>query len=101
MSSLSFVSKYCLIAYLISSWTHWFFSGMLFSLHVVGFFSFLFPWLISSFMALWSEKILENFFFFLIFSFLLFKAAPVAYAGSQARGLIRATAANLHHSHSI
>ena len=29
------------------------------SLHVVGFFSFLFPWLISNFMALWSEKILE------------------------------------------
>ena len=32
---------------------------MLFSLHVASFFSFLFPWLISSFMPLWSEKILE------------------------------------------
>ena len=32
---------------------------MLLSLHGVGFFSLLFPWLISSFMALWSEKILE------------------------------------------
>ena len=31
----------------------------LFSLYVVSFFSFLFLWLISSFMPLWSEKILE------------------------------------------
>ena len=34
------------------------------------------------------------------FVFCLFRAAPVAYVGSQARGLIRATAAVLHHSHS-
>ena len=33
--------------------------------------------------------------------FLLFRAAPLAYGGSQARGPIRATAAGLHHSHSI
>ena len=32
--------------------------------------------------------------------FLLFRAAPVAYGGSQARGQIRAAAAGLHHSHS-
>ena len=32
--------------------------------------------------------------------FLLFRAAPEAYGGSQARGLIGATAAGLHHSHS-
>ena len=32
--------------------------------------------------------------------FLLFRAAPSAYGGSQARGLIGATAAGLHHSHS-
>ena len=32
--------------------------------------------------------------------FCLFRATPVAYGGSQARGLIRATAAPLHHSHS-
>ena len=30
----------------------------------------------------------------------LFRAAPTAYGGSQARGLIRATAASLHNSHS-
>jgi len=51
--------KVFLISFLISSLTHWFFSSMLFSLHVVSFFSFLFLWLISSFMALWSENILE------------------------------------------
>ena len=37
-----------------------------------------------------------SFFFF----FLLFGAPPAAYGGSQARGLIRATAASLHRSHS-
>ena len=30
--------------------------------------------------------------------FLLFRAAPMAYGGSQASGLIGATAAGLHHS---
>ena len=39
-------------------------------------------------------------FFFLSFFFLLFRAEPVAYGGSQARGLIGATAASLCHSHS-
>ena len=34
------------------------------------------------------------------FSFSLFRVASMAYRGSQARGLIRATAASLHHSHS-
>ena len=37
--------------------------------------------------------------FFLFFFFLLFRAAPMAYGGSQARGRIGATAAGLHHSH--
>ena len=37
---------------------------------------------------------------FFLFSFLLFRAAPEAYGASQARGLIRATAASLYHSHS-
>ena len=37
-------------------------------------------------------------FFFFFFFFL--RAAPVAYRGSQARGQIRSTAADLHHSHS-
>ena len=36
----------------------------------------------------------------LLLLFLLFKAAPMAYGGSQARGPIGATAASLHHSHS-
>ena len=35
------------------------------------------------------------FFFFLIFS----RAAPTAYGGSQARGLIGVVADSLHHSH--
>ena len=35
-----------------------------------------------------------SFFFFFVFS----RAAPKAYEGSQARGLIRAVAAGLHHS---
>ena len=33
------------------------------------------------------------------FFFLLFSATPVRHGGSQARGLIRAVAAGLHHSH--
>ena len=32
--------------------------------------------------------------------YLLFRAVPVAYGGSQARGPIGAVAAGLHHSHS-
>ena len=39
-------------------------------------------------------------FFFYFFYFLLFRAAPAAYGGSQDRGLIRAIAAGLRHSHS-
>ena len=35
-----------------------------------------------------------------IYLFLLFRASPVAYGSFQARGLFRATVANLHHSHS-
>ena len=38
------------------------------------------------------------FFFFLVF--LSFRAVPVAYGGSQARGPIGVVAANLHDSHS-
>ena len=41
------------------------------------------------------------FFFFFFFGLFAFsRAAPVVYGGSQARGLIRAVAASLHHSHS-
>ena len=35
----------------------------------------------------------------LLFIYLLFKAAPAAYGGSQSRGQIGAAAAGLHHSH--
>ena len=48
-----------------------------------------------------------HFFSFLFFSFFffflvscLFRAAPAAYRGSEARGPIGAVAAGLHHSHS-
>ena len=39
-----------------------------------------------------------DFIYFLIFIFVFF--CPIAYGGSQARGLIGATAASLHQSHS-
>ena len=38
--------------------------------------------------------------FFVLFCFLLFRAAPAAYGSSQSRGFIGATAASLYHSHS-
>jgi len=41
-----------------------------------------------------------GFFGFFFFCLLSFRAAPAAYGGSQARGLIGAVAAGLHHSHS-
>ena len=37
---------------------------------------------------------------FFFFFFLLFRAIPMAYGGSQPRGLFWVTAASLHHSHS-
>ena len=39
-------------------------------------------------------------FCFVLFCFCLFRATPMAYGGSQARGQIRVVAASLHHSHS-
>ena len=41
-----------------------------------------------------------HFIFLLLLLLCLFRAIPVAYGGSQARGPIRAVAAGLHHSHS-
>ena len=38
-------------------------------------------------------------FFFFFFFYFLFRVAPMACGGTQARSLIRATAACLHHSH--
>ena len=47
------------------------------------------------------QLLLPSMFIFLFFkNFCLFRAAPVAYGSSQARGQIRAVAAGLHHSHS-
>ena len=43
---------------------------------------------------------LYNYYYYLFVFCLFFRAAPAAYESSQARGLIRATAASLHHSHS-
>ena len=39
-------------------------------------------------------------FFYLFYLFFLFRASPMAYRSSQARGWIRAAAAGLHHSQS-
>ena len=39
-------------------------------------------------------------FCFVFCLFVVFRATPVVYGGSQARGLIGAVAASLHHSHS-
>ena len=47
--------------------------------------------------ALDNRRDFLSFFFFLIF--LIFRAALEAYGGSQARGLIGATTADLRHSH--
>ena len=46
------------------------------------------------------KKIFFNYFFFFFFVLCPFRASPAAYGGSQARGLIGAVAAGLHHSHS-
>ena len=45
-------------------------------------------------------EVCTPFLFIYLFIYLLFRATPVAYGGSQARGRIGATAASLHHSHS-
>ena len=53
-------------------------------------------WILFSFSRI--QNALDRFVFF--FFFCLFRAAPVAYGASQARGLIGAIAAGLHHKHS-
>ena len=47
-----------------------------------------------------SEKVTFIYLFFIFFVFCLFRATPVAYRGSQARGLIGAIASGLRQSHS-
>ena len=53
-------------------------------------------WVCHSFYC-WNNYICS---FFVCVSFCFFRAVPMAYGGSQARGWIGATAASLHHSHS-
>ena len=45
-------------------------------------------------------KIDPTIYLFIYLSFVFSMAAPAEYGGSQARGLIRALATSLHHSHS-
>ena len=61
MFSLSFVSK----NFFISSVTGWLFRNVLFNLHVLVFLTVFFLQLISSLMALWSEKMLDTISIFL------------------------------------
>ena len=58
-------------------------------------FRYLFPQISS-----WSAGIGFFVCLFFVFVFCLFRAAPVAYGGSQARGQMGAFAASLYHSHS-
>ena len=44
---------------------------------------------------------MSNYLFIIIIIINLFRASPMAYEGSQARGRIGAAVARLHHSHSI
>ena len=44
--------------------------------------------------------VLDALFYLFIYLFCLFRAAPAAYGGSQARGRIGAAAISLQHSHS-
>ena len=55
-------------------------------------------WLPSCCVPMWGRESSQSSLSF--FLFCLFRAAPAAYGGFQARGLIRAIAAGLHHSHS-
>ena len=54
----------------------------------------------------WGEKFLLKYFVyflkfnFIYFIFCVFRAVPITYGGSQARGLVGATAAGLCHSQS-
>ena len=47
-----------------------------------------------------SPQYLQKALFFFFFVFYLFRAAPMAFGGLQARGPIGAVAADIHHSHS-
>ena len=47
-----------------------------------------------------TTNIITGIYIIFFLSFCLFRATPTTYGGSQARGLIRAVAAGLPHSHS-
>ena len=49
---------------------------------------------------LYHPECFQSFLLFFFFFFCLFRATPVTYGGSQARGLIGAVAGGLHQSHS-
>ena len=52
-------------------------------------------------MQTWQADCLGSFFYLSFHLFIyFFRAVPVVYGGSQARGLIRAVAISLHHRHS-
>ena len=51
-------------------------------------------------MEIYNTFVVWSFDIFMIFFFGLFRAAPIAYGGSQARGPTGAVAAGLRHSHS-
>ena len=63
---------------------------------------FLLRFLLSLVICIWWKSLTSNFLLFhpFFFSFFLFRAAPVAYGGSQARGQIGVVAASLCHTHS-
>ena len=61
---------------------------------LITYVSFLLFFFFFGFLAFW----LFGFLVFWLFAFS--RAAPAAYRSSQARGLMRAVAAGLHHSHS-
>ena len=54
----------------------------------------------NRFWWIWTFCFIYIYLFLFLFIFLLFRAVPVTYGSSQARGQIRAAAASLHHSHS-
>ena len=55
-------------------------------------------WILVRFITL--SHAVASLVFCFVFVFLLFRAIPTAYGGSQARALIGTTAAGVHHSHS-
>ena len=92
-----FISK-CWYTNRISWWT----GGQILPIRCYPFLAEILPHFISKGFD-FREGILKNYkqsCFFIFFSFLLFRATPVAYGSSRARGQIRTVAAGLHHRYS-